>query len=234
MWNPDPAATPAPGPPWNSDVTTGTALSFAGCSGVLGSPGCLFATEGTLINNGVALTSSTPLPMNTFFQFEVHPNLVWGLSTVFAGSPNTNCQALTTFGTCSVFVGSPIVLELNADGGTTAVLTLGGKASDTGIAGLAGGTNWSGSFTDVIANMTPGQIQLALCPSGTCTSADFTAGRTVTEPDVGGNFFATALTTVPEPNATVPLILMGVAFLIASGWNQRRAEKDGNSIGNRR
>src|SRR2546425_8081770 len=41
-WTADSAALPLPGPPWNEDVNSAAALTFAGCTpGVLGSAGCL-------------------------------------------------------------------------------------------------------------------------------------------------------------------------------------------------
>ena len=220
LWSPDPSSTP-PGPPWNGEVNTGTNLVFAGCaSGVINSPGCLSATEAIETNGAAAFTSTTPLPVTSWYIFAAHPNLVYSLTAVGAGSGNTNCATVVNPGdSCSVFAGSPIVLTLGAFGTTTASIALAGKASDTGTGGLATGSNWQGKFSADIPNMTPNQIQHFFCPSGTCTGADFTSGATLTEPNVSGSFFAT---TIPEPTSMV-LIGAGLLALAFVGRVRRKA-----------
>jgi len=178
-FDPDPSSTP-PGPPWNAEVATGTTLAFAG--------GPLALTEGIAVFG--PLTSSTPLPVTTYLQFAAHPNLVYSLTFAGPGSPNTNCAAATTVGdSCSVFAGFPLVLTRSSTG-TTITLAVGGKASDAGVAGLAAGSNYLGLFTAVITGQTPVQIQLFFCPSGTCTAADFSSGKSLKAPH-SGDFLAT-------------------------------------------
>jgi len=121
-----------------------------------------------------------------------------------------------------VFAGSPGVLTYQ-NGHTVISLSVNGKASDTGVAGLAGGSNYSGgfsqTFTDLLPNgtaPTPQNIQLYFCPSGTCTPADFSSGKSLTSSQ-SGSFTASA---VPEP-ATISMSLLG-GLLVALGSLRRR------------
>lgn len=216
VFNADPSAVGG----GNSEVANGTALSFAGCSGVLGSAGCLSASEGITINNG-DLTISSVLPDNMFLLFAAHPSLVFGLTSVGPGSANTNCATANANGlSCSVFTGSPIVLTYS-NGDTVVGLGVNGRASDTGTGGLATGSFYVGGFSEFLTNNlpnglapTPQNIQLYFCPSGTCVAADFTSGKSITSSQ-SGTFFAT---TVPEPT-TISLFGLG---LIGLGLLQRR------------
>jgi hypothetical protein len=203
IFNADPAAIGG----GNSDVANGTKETFLGCaSGVLGSPGCLSAQEGVTVNNA-DLTSSAPSAANanTFLTFASHPNLVFSISLPGPGSPNTNCATANSNGlSCSVFAGSPIVLTY-LNGHTSASVGVAGKASDTGVAGLAGGSSYTGgfsqTFTDHLPNgnaPTPQNMQLYFCPSGACTAADFQSGKSVTTSQ-SGSFTASA--AVPGPLA---------------------------------
>jgi hypothetical protein len=217
-WNTDSAALPVPGPPWNEDVNSGTNLSFAGCSGVLGSPGCLFLREGILVNNGNPFCGgantttcpggATPLPVTTFLQFESHPNLIFEM-TAIAGGSSTNCLVNATV-SCSI-AGSPVVLTPLGASGTSASIGFIGIASDAGIPGLSlpgSASNWSGGFNVTIPNMTPAQITAFFCPGGACN-----ANTVLNLTSVGGSFAASA---VPEPGAA-SLLLIG---LILVGLNQ--------------
>ena len=103
-----------------------------------------------------------------------------------------------------MFAGSPIVLTY-LNGHTSASVGVAGKASDTGVAGLAGGSSYTGgfsqTFTDHLPNgnaPTPQNMQLYFCPSGTCIAADFASGKSVTTSQ-SGSFTASA--AVPEPVA---------------------------------
>jgi hypothetical protein len=211
-FNPDPSSTPA-GPPWNAEVATGTNLSFIG--------GPLSTTEAVLINGGNPITAAS-IPITQFMTFAAHPNLVFSLASIGPGSSNTNCASVTSIGqSCSVFAGSPVVLTLTASG-SSASFAVAGKASDTGVAGLSTGSNYTGSFSDPLVQPlpnglppTPANIQAFFCPSGTCTAADFASGRSITSP-FGGQFFATA---IPEPSQ---LGLVGLSLLAAFGAFARR------------
>jgi hypothetical protein len=220
VFNPDPAAIGG----GNSDVSTGTNLSFAGCSGVLGSPGCLFAQEGVTVNNAdLTLTAPSTANANTFLTFASHPNLVYSINwPPGPGSSNTNCATANANGlSCSVFAGSPIILTFN-NGDTFVGLSVNGKASDTGVAGLAAGSPYTGGFSEFLTQPlpngmppTPENIQLFFCPSGTCTPTDFSSGRSITSSQ-SGTFSAVAPPTVPEPSSI---------FLSATGivmWLGRR------------
>lgn len=209
----DPSSAP-PGPPWNGEISTATSLMFAGCpSGILGTAGCLGAApfglnEAVEINHNTDLTSSTVLPEDGFLLFSgngtTHATIDYTLTQVLAGSTNTNCAGLAQFESCSVFVGSPIVLTLQGSG-TTASLNLAGTVSD-GVGPIA---DWTGMFSATFPNQTPEDLLLALCPSGTCGPADFARGTTLTTSN-SGTFFSTA---VPEPSYTAILIGGGLISL---------------------
>ena len=178
-FNSDPSAVPI-GPP-NSKVTTGTSLTFTG--------GPLAIDEGVLVSS--PLTSSTTLPVTTYLQFALHPNLVYSLTSIGPGSSNTNCATATSIGdSCSPFAGSPLVLT-KSSAGTTISFAVAGRASDTGTGGLSSGSVYGGMFTGVVAGQSPAQILLFFCPSGSCVSADFTSGKSLTTSQ-SGDFVATA------------------------------------------
>jgi hypothetical protein len=210
-FNPDTSATP-PGPPWNAEVATGTTLSFAGCSGVLGSAGCLdsgaFApNEAIEVNGGMTLSATTPLPVANFLTFAgngvTHTDLTYSLTSLGPGSSNTNCQGLSIGQSCSVFAGAPLVLTATASG-TEANLSIRGTANDG-----TGAVPYVGEFQSPISGLTPGQIQLLFCPSGTCTPADFASGTSISRSQ-SGDFVASA---VPEPQTTA-LVLGGLLILL--------------------
>jgi hypothetical protein len=180
--------------------------------------GPLAVGEGIHVNNN-DLTVSPPsaADANTFLTFAAHPNLVFSISwPPGPGSANTDCSTANANGlSCSVFAGSPGVLTYQ-NGHTVVSLGVTGKASDTGIGGLAAGSNYTGGFsqtyTDLLPNgtaPTPRNIQLYFCPSGTCTAADFASGRSLTSSQ-SGSFTASA---VPEPQTTA-LVLGGLLVLL--------------------
>jgi hypothetical protein len=179
---------------------------FAGCGGVLGAPGCLDVApnapdEAVEINGNVPLTAATVLPEPGFLRFSgngtTHVAINYTLTQVLAGSGNANCAGLAQFQSCSVFVGSPIVLTLEGPG-TVATLNLSGTVSD----GVGAISNWTGKFSATFPTTTPAALQTFVLGGGTETTSN------------SGSFFAT---TVPEPSYTVVLIgagLIGLASLV--------------------
>jgi hypothetical protein len=210
-FNADPSATGG----GNSDVANGTNLSFTGCSGVLGSAGCLSATEGITVNNAdLTLVAPSGANANTFLTFAAHPNLVYSLNwPPNGGSANTNCATANANGlSCSVFAGSPIILTYSS-GNTFVGLAVNGKASDTGVGGLATGSSYMGGFSQFYTSLlpdgsapTPANIQHYFCPTLVCQPSDFTSGKSITSSQ-SGTFTATL---VPEPST---LLLGSIGFL---------------------
>jgi hypothetical protein len=228
IFNFDPAALPNAtctttlGRGCNSDVATNTSLSFTG--------GPLFTGEGIYVNNNdLTLIPPSAADANSFLTFASHPNLVFSINSLGPGSPNTNCATANSNGlSCSIFAGSPIVLTyLNLD--TQMSFGVTGKASDTGVGGLAGGSNYSGGFSDFISALPNGQlptplnIQRYFCPSGVCQLADFTSGRSITTSQSGSFTAAPTTSPVPEPSSMLLgslgtiLMLLGTALLKSCG-----------------
>lgn len=226
-FNTDTSADPA-GPPWNAEVASGTSLKFAGCpSGVLGTVGCLDAApfgpnEGVEVANGVPITLGGGLsPNNPFLQFAgngtTHVAILYTLTALGPGASNTNCAGLAIGQGCSLFAGSPIVLF---DMGASTTASLGGFGTVTD--GL--GTNtWTGGFSAVFAGLTPDQVQLFFCPSGTCTPADFASGRSLTSSQ-SGDFVAATNNNPPVPEPA-SLLLLGTGLLGVSGLIRRKRTK---------
>jgi hypothetical protein len=237
IFNNDPAAMPggtctttlARG--CNSDVTTNTTLAFIG--------GPLTVGEGIYVNNNdLTLAAPSGADANQFLTFASHPNLVFSMSWPSGpGSPNTNCATANSNGlSCSVFPNSPEVLTF-LNGHTALSFGVVGMASDTGVGGLAGGSTYTGGFSETItalpngADPTPLNIQNYFCtgpPSvsgggNTCTAADFSSGRSITTSQ-SGSFTATDTDVVPEPSSillsalgTITMLLLGTGFLKSVG-----------------
>jgi hypothetical protein len=216
IFNNDPAALPSGtctttlGKGCNSNVAAGTSLSFVG--------GPLVTGEGIYVNNN-DLISSPPsaADANSFLTFASHPNLVFSVAfPPGPGSANTNCATASSNGlSCSVFAGSPVILTY-ANGDTFIAFSVHGQVSDTGVAGLATGSSYTGGFSQFFTSLlpngaapTPLNIQLYFCPSGTCTPADFASGRSITSSQ-SGTFTAAS---VPEPQTTA-LVLGGLLVLL--------------------
>jgi len=224
IFNNDPAALPGGvctttlGRGCNSDVTTNTTLSFVG--------GPLSTGEGIYVNsNDLTLNAPSVADANNFLTFSSHPNLVFSIIWPDGpGSANTNCATANSNGlSCSVFAGSPDVLTY-LNGHTTLSFGVIGKASDTGLAGLAGGSSYNGgfseTFTDLLPNgtaPTPQNIQLYFCPTGTCTAADFQSGKSITT-SLSGSFTADSLPPVPEPSTVVLSSLGMLMMMLVGAW----------------
>jgi len=222
--NNDPAALPLGtctttlGRGCNSDVSTSTSLSFVG--------GPLAVAEGIYVNNNdLTLTAPSAADANSFLTFASHPNLVFSINwPPGPGSFNTNCATASANGlSCSVFAGSPEVLTY-LNGHTSVSLGVAGRASDAGVAGLAGGTTYTGGFSQTLTDLlpngmapTPQNIQLYFCPGGTCTAADFQSSKSITSSQSGS--FTAVASAVPEPGTLVLALLGG---LLVGGRAVRR------------
>jgi hypothetical protein len=201
--NTDPSSTP-PGPPWNGEVANGTSLTFAGCGGVLGSPGCLSVTEAIEFAKNTPINFGTPLStINPFIQFAAHPVLQFTATAILPGSANANCAAAVNTGdSCSPFAGFPLLLTRTAVGTEVSFAVLGTATDGTGT------STWSGQLESPIIGETPAQVQSALA-AGTVTSSQ------------SGAFLVSAGATVPEPT-TISLLGFGL-LMLGRGLRKRTA-----------
>jgi hypothetical protein len=187
---------------FSTEVASGTSLMFASCpSGTLGTAGCLTQGEGVDVNGGATITSLGPIP--NFLTFATTPSLVYSLSTYQAGSADTNCAALTVGQSCSVFLGSPVVLTLEAGGSTSAELGVVGSVTDG-----SGASNWDGLFTATIVGETPAELQALILTGGSVTHS------------YSGNFFTAS--AVPEPRLMSLAALAGALLLIVVQKKRRK------------
>jgi hypothetical protein len=179
---------------YSTEVATGTDLTFAGCSsGMLGTTGCLTQGEGVDVNGGNPITNLGPI--TDFLTFANTPSLVFGLDGYSPGLTNTNCAALTVGESCSVFVGSPVILTLTSSGGTAASMGIFGTASD----GTTPVSTWKGNFTATIANKTPAQLQAIIANRGSFSHTH-------------SGDFVVSFSPVPEPRS-ISLALGAALFL---------------------
>jgi hypothetical protein len=201
-WNADASGLPVGS--WNGDVTTGTDLTFLGCTGGLGDPGCLSVREGIDINHLAPLVSGvTPFPIDGFLTFAAHPLLDFTLTGVSPGSANLNCSGLAIGQSCSVIAGSPIILTLLTGNRTSVQMSMFGTATD----GSSGPTSyWTGGFSATLPTMTPAAVEafFAANPDGSLSASN------------SGSFFAT---TVPEP---VSMALIGGGLLALAMIRRRK------------
>jgi hypothetical protein len=192
----------------------------------------LSVEEGLVLNNAdLTLTAPSAADSNTFLSFAAHPNIVYSINwPPGPGTANTNCATANANGlSCSVFAGSPIVLTYE-NGHTVMGISMSGKASDMGRAGLASGTNYSGGFSEFVSTLlpngmapTPQNLQLFFCPTGTCTPADLTSGKSITISQ-SGSFTATpSSVTVPEPSTLSSLSVLMLLIGALSKRYRRRA-----------
>jgi hypothetical protein len=227
FFNNDPAALPLGtctttlGRGCNSDVATSTSLAFVG--------GPLTTEEGIYINNNdLTLSAPSAADANTFLTFASHPNLVFSIIWPDGpGTANTNCATASANGlSCSIFAGSPLILTYE-NGDTFLGLGVAGKASDTGVGGLASAASYTGGFSEFFSATlpngmapTPGNIQLYFCPSGTCVAADFTSGRSITTSQ-SGSFTVDAtshIPPVPEPSTVVLSSIGMLMMMLVGAW----------------
>lgn len=200
-WNTDPGSI-SPGT-WNGEVANGTNLTFLGCTGGLGSAGCLFNGEGVKINNlNPFVNGVTPLPVDFFLGFAANPALDFKLTAVSPGSANTNCFGLLVGQSCSVIAGSPIILTLLTSNRTGVQLSFVGTATD----GSGQTSNWTGGWSATLPTQTPADIAayFAANPGGSISASN------------SGSFFAS---TVPEP---VSMALIGGGLLALAVIRRRK------------
>jgi len=209
----------------DADVSTATSgsLKFAGCaSGILGSsPGCLSAAEGIDVNSPITASS---IGESNFLTFSNNSNLVYSLLGI-ATYTNASCTGLSVGESCVVYPGAALQLTLEAGNTTQVTLSVNGKASDSGVAGLASGSNYNGGFTELLTGPlpngmapTPANIQFFFCGTNSVTSiAQCNPNVTLTETSNSGNFTASA---VPEPSS-VEMTVMGIGLILAGALARR-------------
>ena len=214
------------GTPCNNDVAATTALSFAGCaSGVVGSPGCLNLQEGIKVDPVSAATVGD----QTFMTFSNHPNLVFSLGGVTIPSATANCATVGPTQSCVLFPGAAVLLTEGADAiSTVASLFVSGKASDTGVAGLAAGSNYSGSWSITLTSNLPGgfglpipqNIQRYFCGTnvGITGPGQCDPTKTLTTSN-SGSFTVSA---VPEPETTALTVIGSCLIGLGAWWRRKR------------
>ncbi len=206
----------------DSDVSSGTNLTFAGCSGVLGSAGCLSVQEGVDVNSPISAAS---IGESSFLTFSNNANLVYSLLGIFTGT-NTDCVDLVVGNSCYIYPNAALQLTLENGNTTQVTLTVTGHASDAGVAGLANASTYIGGFTELLttplpngALPTPANIQAFFCGTNTVTSVTQCLNGASLTSSQSGSFFATA---VPEPSSVGFALMGGVLILAArSRWNKR-------------
>jgi hypothetical protein len=233
-------------PPCDTSASPASIAVLGGCAqgevsaynpGVVGTPGGPLnsSINGTPpVQSGIfiaPLNIGTVFPLSPFMQFlnaaQTAIGITVELDSVGSGA-QTNCSILVpNGGGCSVFAGSPLVLFLNSNGGTSAVLPVTGLAWDGGgPKPLTGLSNFSGNFTTQLSqlpqivgtglngNVTPDDIQKYFgCPdNGTATFASCTGGsKSITSSNSGT--FTAVIAAVPEPGTVSTFIGAGLCLL---------------------
>lgn len=153
---------------------------------VVYSTGTLTSAVGSILD----LVAGPPATILDFMTFAGHPNLHFDLTNLGPGPSRFDCAALLDFESCAVAPGSPFSLQKQ---GNQTLVSL--RANGVTRDGLAAGGIWTGSYSVSIANLNPGQIQVAIGTGGSITST------------VAGNF----VVEVPEP-ASLVLMAAGLAL----------------------
>jgi hypothetical protein len=208
----------------DSDVATSTTLAFAGCSGVLGTAGCLSAAEGIDVTSPITGAS---IGENNFLTFSNNSNLVFSLTGISTFG-NANCLGLAVTQSCVVFPGSPLLLTLEPNNHTQVSLFVSGKVSDTGVGGLGTGSLYSGGFTQLLTGNlpdgslpTPADIQNYFCGTNAVVSpAQCDPAKSITSSQ-SGSFTATAQASTPEPSS-LAMMLVGAGLIALAARRNRR------------
>jgi hypothetical protein len=237
-FNPDSAAIgtacPSGGSPCNNDVATGTVLTFNTCaSGALDTAGCLATREGLIVQT---LSAAAVNPNAAFITFASHPNLDFSLTGITVYGPGTanstvtsNCATITTGQNCVIFPGAAVLLTQKSSTSSGAAVDLQGRASDTGLGGLATGNLWTGGWSVTLtqplpngATPTPANIQLFFCGTNNVTSAAQCNNGASLSTSNAGTFFVTPTATVPEPES-IALTMIGSGLIGLGVWRRRKA-----------
>jgi hypothetical protein len=133
-----------------------------------------------------------------------------------------------------MFAGSPIVLTYLNDHTSASVGVL-GKASDTGVAGVAAESRYIGGFSQTFTGLlpngnapTPQNMQLYFCPSGVCTAADFQSGKSVTTSQSGS--FTASVAGDYNRNRTVDAADYTIWRDTLGSTTDLRADSSGNGV----
>jgi hypothetical protein len=185
---------------FSTEVASTTALSFNGCSGTLGSSGCLTQNEGVDIFSGALVTAPIVFPVPDFITFQSHPGVTYTLDgfQIPTTTNGTSCGTTTAGESCTVFGGSPVSLESLGNGQVDAQLVAFGTVSD----GVGPPSTFIGHFTALLSGTTPGDLQTKILGGGLVTTAY--------------SGVITAASSVPEPRLISLLALAGalVAFIV--------------------
>lgn len=232
IFNNDPAALggsnfacPTGSAACDSDVATSTNLTFAGCSGVLGTAGCLSQQEGVDVNSPI---SGASLGESNFLTFSNNANLVFSLLGISTYT-NTACAGLSVGSSCVVYPGSALLLTLLPNNETLVSLSVSGKVSDTGASGLGTGSNYNGGFSQTLTSNltngmapTPADIQFFFCGTNSVNSIGQCSSTATITSSQSGSFTAVSSSSVPEPSSLAMLLLGSGLILFAAGRRHRR------------
>jgi PEP-CTERM motif len=137
------------------------------------------------------LNAAMGFPVMSFMTFDAAPGLAFHLNALGPGPTNTVCaNALNPNApACSVFAGSPFILQATATG-TAVTLSASGRATDN----TGPSSTFIGAFTTQITGRTPASIQANILGGGSERST------------YSGEFI---VTPIPEPGAASLLLLGG-------------------------